>query len=102
MPVATLANDDYNRVTDLFKLLGNQGVLMLEGFLSATTNAAVFRYGDDTPPGTSEAGTPLAVGATAGFGPVTSKDAAWDLRKLWVRNATAGSNATVALNQRAV
>lgn len=102
MPSATLADDDYHRVADLLSFRGFRGVYMLEGFLSAVSNGLTFVYPSQTQPPAAEAGTPLAVGASAGFGPVQSKEIAWDLRELWVRNTTAGSNATVVLNARTV
>ena len=98
MPSATLSDDVYHWVSDFLSLVGTRGVIMTEGFLSAVSNGLTFRYGDDTQPATADPGTPVAVGGSAGFGPVQSKEAGWDLRKLWVRNTTAGSNATVVLN----
>lgn len=98
MPSAALSDDAYHRVSDLLNLLGASGVVMTEGFLSAVSNGLTFRYGDETTPATAEAGTPVAVGGSAGFGPVKDKAAGWDLRRMWVRNTVVGSNATVVLN----
>lgn len=100
MPSATLADDLYHRVTDIMAIPGPSTGILTEGFLSAVTNGMTFRYGDDTQPATALPGTPLAAGASAGFGPVMDVAAGWDLRLLWVRNSSAGNNATVVLNAR--
>jgi len=100
MPSVTMTDDAFHRISDLMAL--GLKPIMLEGFLSATTNGLTFRYGDDTTPGSTEGGTQVPAAASAGFGPAASREAGWDLRLLWVRNTTAGSNAVVALNSRTV
>lgn len=82
-------------MTDVGGLNGATGYYLFEGELDAQSNGLTYRYGDDAQPADTDGGPQIPVGGGRTFGPVYSFEAAWDLRKLWVRNTTPGSNATV-------
>lgn len=96
MVSAALVDDAFHSLAELFGLLGGNAVIMSEGFLYARTNGFTWRYGDETTPTTASTGAPVPADGGAGFGPTST--VGWDLGKLWVRNTTAGSNATIVLN----
>lgn len=90
--------DNYRTVADLFGVAGiSVGAKLVEGFIQALTNGATLYVASDTTdvPGPTDPGFSLAVGAGQGWGPAYRSDAALDLANVWVRNTTAGSNATV-------
>lgn len=93
----TFADDAFHRVSDLAGQPGND-VRMLEGFIEAQTNGVKFRYGPDSQPSATDGGGLISANSGRGVGPVRDVNAAWDMRRLWVRNATAGSNALLVMN----
>ncbi len=96
----TLAADAFRSLADLCLSDPNriEDVIMGEGFVGVTGNAAVLLYGPETNPATTDGGITVAVNGGVAVGPVRDPRAGWDLRRWWVRNATAGANATVAIN----
>lgn len=95
MPSATLTDDAYHSLAELFGLLGAVRRVK-DGFLYALTNGATWLYGNETTPTTATAGGPIATGAGVVLG--TGKPPGWRLDRIWVRNTTAGSNATLQLS----
>lgn len=93
MPSATLQNDNFIDLATLLNLAPT--ARLRDGFLSPSTNGLTFVYPSDTMPTSTDPGTPIPAGASAGFGPLPD---GYELRRLWVRNTTIGSNAVVSLN----
>lgn len=91
-----MTDDNWHSLAELLGILGQRAAL-IEGFLQAQTNDMLFRYGDETQPKATDGGILVAASSGVGIGPVRDPLAAWDLRVLWVRNKTAGSNTTVVL-----
>lgn len=86
----TMTADEFLRVTDQGDIA--KGAVLIEGFLYASTNGLVWRIGDQTRPGSSDAGDTVASGAARGFGPAPSAGSGWPLDPFWIRNETAGAN----------
>lgn len=88
----TFAADAYRNLMDLFAL-GQAKADVVGGLLQAQTNAAVVRIvpRGSPAPATGDAGILLA--ASSGIGLQLTDQ--WRLDEVWVRNATAGSNATM-------
>jgi len=92
----TFTADTYRNLVDLFGLgLGGfpQGVQIVGGFLQAQGQGATFRMvpRGSPAPATAEGGNTLSAGAGIGL----QKTDEWRLDEIWMRNTTAGSNATV-------
>lgn len=92
----TLAADAYRSLMDLLALgVGGSaaGVTILGGILQAQTNGATVRIvpRGSPAPATADAGTTLAAGAGIGLQATDQ----WRLDEIWVRNTTAGQNATL-------
>lgn len=92
-----MSDDAFHSVADLigFDLAG--GPALLEGFIQAQSFGLVVRFGDQSTPPTAAGGLALTAGTAIGVGPVRDSRASWPLDQVWVRNATAGSNATLAV-----
>lgn len=91
----TLAADAWRRLNDLLGLNVFTKARILEGFINIQTNGATLGIFPDSAPDTADAGFAISAGAAIGLGPAKDSDAAWALEDIWVRNSTAGSNATV-------
>lgn len=93
----TFAADSYRNLVDLFGLgIGGanvNGFDIIGGVIQAQVKGATLRVvpRGSTAPATTDPGTDLAVGAGLGF-QMTDQ---WALDEIWVRNTTAGQNATV-------
>lgn len=92
----TLAADTFRALVDLFGFPSVTPVRIVGGTLTVAGNPAVIRIvaAGSPAPATADPGTDVA--ADAGIGIQESDD--WYLSELWVRNGTAGSNATVTFS----
>lgn len=92
-----LADDDFHSISDLIGFDVASGPFLLEGFIQAQTFGLIVRFGDQAQPPKALGGLSLVAGGALGVGPVRDPAASWFLNELWVRNATAGSNATLCV-----
>jgi hypothetical protein len=94
---ATLADDNWHRVTELLALEGVVAYIT-EAFVSVVTNGLTFVI---LPLGSSPVaatqGDPFPAGSKMGLGPASGKYKGWPLHLLWVKNTTAGSNGTLVV-----
>lgn len=91
----TFAADDFRNLLDLFALGGQypNGLQIVGGLLQAQSNGATVRIvpRGSPAPATADAGSALSAGSGVGL-QMTDQ---WRLDEVWVRNTTAGQNATV-------
>jgi len=97
----TLADDNWRSIMDLLGL-GQTEAYLVEGFVQVQTNGAIFSLASKwgaAPTGTSGGGINRPAGTEAAYGPATGAQGyfGYPLARLYVRNATAGSNATIAV-----
>lgn len=95
----TLAADTWRSVLDLLGLPQTAEVYVREGFLNVQTNGGTFVLvpkGGQAPSGSSGVGVARAAGSISTFGPTSGTYRGYPLHRLWVRNTSAGANATLA------
>jgi hypothetical protein len=90
--VEVTADDDWESIAELGGFPGIP-VVLIEALVGAITNAAYIRY-QPLRPETGEVGIQISAGAGAGFGPVQPVSG-YPLQQIWVRNVSAGSDATI-------